>query len=66
MYFLAHFDRRLRLIVFPAVRIIFGERPCWISTNMASKMKLDRSGMSGMSILSGIKFIYLALLDPKL
>ena len=39
-----------------------------ISSNMASNHKMDRSGVSGMSILGGIdtKFGYLALLDPKL
>ena len=36
------------------------------SCNMASKHKIDRSGVSGMSFSGGIdtKFEYLALLDP--
>ena len=39
-----------------------------LSSNMASNRKMDRSGVSGMSILGGIDtmFGYLALLDPKL
>ena len=39
-----------------------------LSSNMASNRKMDRSGVSVMSILGGIgtKFGYLALLDPKL
>ena len=39
-----------------------------LSSNMASNRNMDRSGVSGMSILGGIytKFGYLALLDPKL
>ena len=39
-----------------------------LSSNMAPNRKMDRSDMSGMSILGGIdtKFGYLALLDPKL
>ena len=38
------------------------------SSDMASKRKIDASGVSGMSISGGIdtKFEYLALLDPKL
>ena len=36
-------------------------------SNIASNRKMDRSGVSGMSILGGIdtKFGYLALLDTK-
>ena len=39
-----------------------------LSSNMASNRKMDRSDVSGMSILGGIdtKLGYLALLDPKL
>ena len=39
-----------------------------LSSNMTSKRKIDGSVVSGMSILGGIdtKFVYLALLDPKL
>ena len=39
-----------------------------LSSNMASNRKIDRSGVSGMSILGGIDttFGYLALLDTKL
>ena len=39
-----------------------------LSSNMASNSKIDRLGVSGMSLLGGIdtKFGYLVLLDPKL
>jgi len=39
-----------------------------LSSNVASNRKMDRSGVSEMSILGGIdtKFGYIALLDPKL
>ena len=39
-----------------------------LSSNMASNRKMDRSGVSGMSILGGMdtKFGYLAFLDQKL
>ena len=39
-----------------------------LKSNMAANRKMDRSGVSGMSILGGIdtKFAYVALLDPKL
>ena len=39
-----------------------------LSSNVASNHKMDRSGVSGMSILGRIdtKFGYLALLGPKL
>ena len=39
-----------------------------LSSTMASNRKMDRSGVSGMSILGGMdtKFGYLALLDPRL
>ena len=39
-----------------------------LSSNMVSYRKMDRSGVSRMSILGGIdtKFGYLALLDTKL
>ena len=33
---------------------------------MASNVKMNRSGVSGMSISGGIEFSYLAVLDPKL
>ena len=38
-----------------------------LSSNMASNGNMDRSGVSGMSIVGGIdtKFGYLALLDTK-
>ena len=39
-----------------------------LTSYVASNRKMDRSGVSGMSMLGGIdtKFGYLALLDPKL
>ena len=39
-----------------------------LTSIVASNRKMDRSGVSGMSILGGIdtKFGYLAFLDPKL
>ena len=39
-----------------------------LSSNVASNRNMDRSGVSGMSMLGGIdtKFGCLALLDPKL
>jgi len=50
IFFLANFDRKLRLIVFLQSTVVMDERQCWISLSGGSDNKFE----------------YLALLDPKL